>query len=103
MRNYYWKRLGAREFVLPFNYVNSIDNEEYALLRITELGADEEFDSTWSYGRKMAYWNKIDTVIGQDRQITFNMLPGEGKILKVQVLHPEKNNISYQFDIFIFI
>ena len=102
-RDNWFKRLGCRSVTLPFNYTNPNNPDEYALLRITELGSDEVFDSTWSYGRKMAYWNKIDTVIGQDRQITFNMLPGEGKIFKVQVLHQEKNNISYQFDIFIFI
>ncbi len=93
-RNYYIKRSGSREITLPFNYINPNNPDEYALLRITELGADSTFDSTWSYGRKLAYWNKIDTVIGQDRQITFNMLPGEGKIFKVQVLHPDYNVIG---------
>ena len=88
-RDNWFKRLGCRSVTLPFNYINTSNPEEYALLHITELGADEEFDSTWSYGRNIAYWNKIDTVIGQDKSITFNMLPGEGKIFKVQVLHPD--------------
>lgn len=76
----WFKRLGCRSVTLPFNYTNPNNPDEYALLRITELGSDEVFDSTWSYGRKIAYWEKIDTVIGQNRSITFDMLPGEGKI-----------------------
>ncbi|HPI20909.1 MAG TPA: hypothetical protein PKY56_11110, partial [Candidatus Kapabacteria bacterium] len=87
---YKWfSRAGCRTVTLPFNYVNTSNPDEYALLRITELGADSTFDSTWSYSRKMAYWRKIDTVIGQDRSITFNMLPGEGKIFRIRVLHQD--------------
>ncbi|HPI20168.1 MAG TPA: hypothetical protein PKY56_07335, partial [Candidatus Kapabacteria bacterium] len=88
-RNYYYCHLGSRQITLPFNYVNPNNPDEYALLRITELGADSVYDDNWSYSRKMAYWNRIDTVIGQDKSITFNMLPGSGIILKVQILHPD--------------
>ncbi len=89
MRNYFWLKQGAREITLPFNYRNTNNAEEYALLRITELGADTAYDQSWSFCRQQTYLQKIDTVIGQDRQITFNMLPGEGKIFKVQVLHQD--------------
>ncbi|HPI20079.1 MAG TPA: T9SS type A sorting domain-containing protein, partial [Candidatus Kapabacteria bacterium] len=94
-RDLFYRRNGCRFVFLPFNHQNPADSTEYALLRITELGADSTYDSTWSYGRKMAFSTKIDTVIGQDRTLAIPFLPGEGKIFKVQVLHPDKNVYGY--------
>ncbi|MFN8359428.1 MAG: T9SS type A sorting domain-containing protein [Candidatus Kapaibacterium sp.] len=59
---------GAREITIPFNYHDSLG---YALLRIKELGGG------------------IDTVIGQDRSLAIKFLPGEGKMFKVEILHPD--------------
>ncbi|MFN8359664.1 MAG: T9SS type A sorting domain-containing protein [Candidatus Kapaibacterium sp.] len=59
---------GAREITIPFNYHDSLG---YALLRIKELGGG------------------IDTVIGQDRTLAIKFLPGEGKMFKVEILHPD--------------
>ncbi|MBK9249011.1 MAG: T9SS type A sorting domain-containing protein [Ignavibacteria bacterium] len=68
---------GAREITLPFNYKST---HGYALLRIRELGGG------------------VDTVIGQDRSLAIKFLPGEGKMFKVEILHPDTTlagNLSY--------
>ncbi|MBI3258244.1 MAG: T9SS type A sorting domain-containing protein [Ignavibacteriae bacterium] len=69
-RNRRFKQGGSRELSLPFNYKDA--NGRYALLRVSELGGG------------------IDTVIGQDRAATIKLLPGEGKMLKVQILRPNE-------------
>lgn len=86
-QSYWWKRLGARELNIPFNYSGS--NGDYNLLRITELGSGNvSLDTMWHRGEK--YYDMVtDTVIGQDRSLSVRLLPGEGKILKVQVLKPD--------------
>ncbi len=69
-RNRRYKQGGSRELSLPFNYKDA--NGRYALLRVSELGGG------------------IDTVIGQDRAAVVKLLPGEGKMLKVQILRPNE-------------
>ncbi|MCX6141184.1 MAG: hypothetical protein NTX15_10225 [Candidatus Kapabacteria bacterium] len=65
---------GAREITVPFSYQH-IDGR-YRLLRVRELGGG------------------IDTVIGQDRELSINMLPGEGKMLQVDVLAADERGIA---------
>ncbi|MFN5308045.1 MAG: T9SS type A sorting domain-containing protein [Candidatus Kapaibacterium sp.] len=80
-----YKQGGARMITLPFN-VKASDNH-YALLRVTELGADDPYlDSVYNYRNNPALYQKIDTVIGQDRSVMVKLLPGEGKIFRVRVL-----------------
>lgn len=84
----WWKRYGCRELKIPFQYEYDSDNpEEYALLHISELGCSSTFlnSQTW---RDEKYYHMVDTVIGQDRTLSVRLLPGEGKILKVEVLAP---------------
>lgn len=84
-QDYWWKRQGARKITIPFNYTYS-DTNTYNLLRISELGSDvDSLNQLWHRGEKY-YDLVIDTVIGQNRSLSFNLLPGQGKILKVEVL-----------------
>jgi hypothetical protein len=84
-QDYWWKRLGARKVTIPFNYTYS-DTNTYNLLRISEIGSDvDSLNQLWHRGEK--YYDMVtDTVIGQNRSLSFNLLPGQGKILKVEVL-----------------
>ena len=86
--DYWWKRLGAREFTIPFNYRHS-NSEDYNLLRISELGSNvDSLNSLWH--RDPKYYDLVtDTVIGQDKPLSFRLLPGQGKIFKVEVLKPD--------------
>jgi len=86
-QNLWWKRLGCRELTIPFNYKYSADTNQYALLRITELGYNDT-NLTKLAWRNSKYYHTIDTVIRQDRSLVVRLLPGEGKILKVEVLPP---------------
>lgn len=88
-QGYYYKRLGSREFELPFNFIHSTDTASYHLLKVTELGTDiTALDTLWYLNAP--YNHKIkDTVIGQDRPLKIRMLPGQSKILKVEVLKPD--------------
>jgi type IX secretion system substrate protein len=86
-QDYWWKRLGAREFTLPV-LQKSYDSVNYNLVKISELGAnDMSLNSLWH--RDSKYYDLIDTVIGQDKTLSFRLLPGQGKILKVEVLKPD--------------
>lgn len=84
-QSYWWKRQGARRVTIPFDYKFS-DVEDYKLLRISEIGSNvDSLNSLWHRGEK--YYDMVtDTVIGQDRSLSFNLLPGQGKILKVEAL-----------------
>lgn len=62
-----YAQAGAREITLPFNYNLS---SGYALLHIEEVGGT------------------LDTVIGQDKSLSLMFKPGEGKLLRVNVLKP---------------
>ncbi|MBL0323176.1 MAG: T9SS type A sorting domain-containing protein [Ignavibacteria bacterium] len=65
---------GARDVTIPFSYEHIDGN--YRLLRIRELGGG------------------IDTVIGQDRELTVRLLPGEGKMMQVDVVPAEASNVA---------
>lgn len=84
-QGYWWKRQGARRVTIPFDYTYS-DQGDYNLLRISEIGSDvDSLNNLWHRGEK--YYDLVtDTVIGQDRSLSFNLLPGQAKILKVEVL-----------------
>ena len=89
-RNMYGKSLGTREIVLPFNY-KPLDTTEYCLLRLSDLGASTPLDTdstTWWFSEPFKH--RIDTIIGQNRNLVLKLLPGEGRILRVQILHPGK-------------
>ncbi|HRE59365.1 MAG TPA: hypothetical protein PLW09_16255, partial [Candidatus Kapabacteria bacterium] len=84
-----YKQGGARMITLPFNVQAS--NNHYALLRVTELGADDPYlDSVYNYRNNPALYQKIDTVIGQDKSVMVKLLPGEGKIFRVRVQYPDR-------------
>ncbi len=88
-QNLWWKRLGCREISIPFNYTYDTNNtENYALLHVTELGKNTDLNTAGSWWSDSRYYNRIDTIIGQDKEVVMNMLPGEGKILRVEVLEP---------------
>ncbi len=87
-RELYTKRLGCREITIPFNYCDPNNGNDYNLLHITEVKADDTFDNNWPWWRKERYYNYVDVVIGQNGSIPVNFLPGEGKIFKVEVLRP---------------
>ncbi|MCB9221493.1 MAG: T9SS type A sorting domain-containing protein [Ignavibacteria bacterium] len=88
-QSYWWKRQGTRRVTIPFDYTYS-DQGDYNLLRISEIGSDvDSLNSLWHRGEK--YYDLVtDTVIGQDRSLSFNLLPGQAKILKVEVLKVEE-------------
>ncbi|MFN8360313.1 MAG: T9SS type A sorting domain-containing protein [Candidatus Kapaibacterium sp.] len=86
-RDQWWKRLGCREISLPFNYK---DSNGYALLHIKELGVGNHYlDSIYPDRKDTFLHPMIDTVIGQDRTLAIKFLPGEGKMFKVEILHPD--------------
>jgi len=85
-QSYFWKRLGCRELRIPFKYRQNSNADNYTLLKITELGdGDSYLDTVWY--RQPKYYHKIDTLLGRDSSLVVRLLPGEGKILKVQVLY----------------
>jgi len=66
---------GSRRIRLPFRYDHT--SGRYHNVRVTELRADAGWDvSTNTHPR-------IDTIIGQDKPLDVDLLPGEGKILRV--------------------
>ena len=87
-RSLYWKRNACREITIPFNYCDSTNPNDYVLLHVKELKADNAYDSTWSWWRKERYANYIDTIIGQNSSLAVKFQPGEGKLFSCQILRP---------------
>ena len=92
-KDLWWQREGCREITIPFNYrKDGVDSNDYCLLKITELGNDLYSSDTikW-WWRSPEFHQTVDTTIGQDSDISLKFLPGEGKILKVEILSPPKD------------
>ncbi|WP_295337492.1 hypothetical protein, partial [Flavobacterium sp.] len=89
-QNYFHKSFGCREITIPFNYCDPDNPNDYVLLRVQELKADENYDESWPWWRQERFKNYIDTVIGQNSSLAVKFLPGEGKMFKVDILRPEK-------------
>jgi len=83
---YYWRRLGTREISLFFN--DTTFNYQNKYLRITELG-NQTGDSigyyNWPFWKKDYYDNRIDKFLYPNQPLKVKLLPGFGKILKVNV------------------
>jgi len=84
--NFWWRRNGARELHIPFNLP---DKSKYKFLRITEVGLDMRNNPAY-WWRADKYCHNIDTVIGQDKELVVRLLPGEGKLLKIEILKPSE-------------
>jgi hypothetical protein len=92
----WWSRYGARELTIPFDFVDTTNTNHYNLLKVEELSGEfKNFagnklpDSLLPHHLQSKYYHYIDTVLGQDGNLVLNMLPGQGKILKVTVLKPD--------------
>jgi hypothetical protein len=85
----WYKRLGCRTIKIPFNYRYSANADEFTVLKITELGADNE-NLTLKYFRDPDLNHLVDTTISADGSLVVNMLPGQGKIFKVEVSYSPK-------------
>ncbi|MDC1068391.1 T9SS type A sorting domain-containing protein [Candidatus Kapabacteria bacterium] len=74
----WWKRLGAREFTIPFKIRNYHSGKFYL---VEELGSDGLEALDWRFGPK--YHDLVYDSIVYNGSINFNLLPGEAKILKI--------------------
>jgi len=96
-RTLYWQRQAGREIVLPFNYCDPDNPNDYVLLHVRELKADSAYNASWPWWRKERYANYIDTVIGQNSSLAVKFLPGEGKLFSIKILRPNpiQGNLAY--------
>ncbi len=81
----YWKKFGAREITIPFNFKLQSDPNKYCLLHVKEM-----YDTS-AYAvnlRNVSNTKLIDTVIGQDSPLALKLQPGQGTFLSVKVLPP---------------
>lgn len=87
---YYWKRLGCREFRIPFKISRFFDITRIIGYYFEELGNNTNENagySTWPFWKKDNYDNRIiNTLYYGNDTLQFKLLPGQGKILKVQPL-----------------
>ncbi len=92
---YYHKRLGEREITLFFNDTTfqptlGPDGALYKYLVITELGNtinDSAGYYLWPFWKRDYFDNRIDKHLYPNQPLKVNLLPGEGKILKVQTFN----------------
>ncbi len=83
-----WSQGGAREITIPFNY-KPVDTTEYCLLRIRDVGFGTSLDTdTSAWWFREPFRQRIDTIIGQDRSICLKLRAGEGRMIKIDVIHP---------------
>jgi len=85
-RSKWLTRLGTRQIVLPFNYSNLQSPTSEHILHVTELRDSSSFNSNWAWWRQEKWKRGIDTIISDSSTIELTLLPGEGKILKVEIL-----------------
>ncbi|MGA2296305.1 MAG: hypothetical protein ABSG15_02025 [FCB group bacterium] len=93
----WWRRQGCREIRIPLKYnINSVEDHRYTLLRVKELGVGTWLDTLWY--RQAPYTHRIDTIVGNDSVLVVRLLPGEAKILHIEVIHAFDNlvgNLAY--------
>lgn len=75
----WWKRLGAREIKIPLN-IKPYGNGTYILAQ--EIGIDSLDQLGWRYDEK--YYQKIDTTLRYSDSLKTKLLPGQGKIIKLE-------------------
>jgi hypothetical protein len=85
---YYLKKFGNREITIPFNYKFSINPNDVAILRVTELRTENDSAGYWEWPwwRKERYDNYFTAVVKSNESISLKFLPGEGKMLKVEIV-----------------
>ncbi|MGA2296799.1 MAG: hypothetical protein ABSG15_04535 [FCB group bacterium] len=76
----------AKNINIPLKYnINSVEDHRYTLLRVRELGIGTWLDTLWY--RQAPYTHRIDTIVGNDSVLVVRLLPGEAKILNIEVIH----------------
>jgi hypothetical protein len=87
-RDKYWKRLGCRIISIPLNYRFSDNPDDVAILRVSELRTENDSAGYWEWPwwRKERYDNYFTAVVKSNESITLKFLPGEGKMLKVDIV-----------------
>lgn len=82
-KKYLWKRLGCREIKIPLKINNADLGRDF--LKITEIGAnnDELNKDVW---RTNEFYHRIDTSMFCDGILRIKLQPGEGKILKIEIV-----------------
>lgn len=100
-RDLYWKRLGCRYITIPFNCHQYDENLTYLLthpnsayngticnkIRISELRDSSALNLNWPWWKRDKWARGIDTVIPKNTSaITLKMLPGEGRMFKLELL-----------------
>lgn len=93
----WWQRLGCREIRIPINLAGLSNTDAKTMVKVTELGVGESIASEWWWDNK--YRHTVDTSFFKGNDIVIRMLPGEGKILKVEVVRlVDTMNISGRLD-----
>lgn len=78
---WWWRRLGSRELVIPLNLPN-IAYGDGAYLQAKEIGL-EKMDSLGVWFDE-PYYHRIDTIIPNNGVLISKHLPGQGKIIEVK-------------------
>jgi hypothetical protein len=95
-RDQWWKKLGVRQFHIPLNINGGqkihFDNDDFTQYEVQELHIGTDLDTVWWKHPDLSH--NIDTVIGRKGSIVVNMLPGEGKLLRVRKIHNNTKQIS---------
>ncbi|TNE35584.1 hypothetical protein EP342_01400, partial [bacterium] len=74
----WWKRLGAREINIPLD-IKPYGNGTYIVA--SEIGIDSLNNLGWRYDDK--YYHRVDTLLNYDDSLKTKLLPGQGKIIKL--------------------
>ena len=94
---YYYKTLGSRSLILPFNICNSVNPDQHYLIKVTEVKTDNAYNASWPWWRKERFRKYTDTVISGTSPLEIDLLPGAGKLFSVQILKPQttSGNLAY--------
>lgn len=101
-RDLYWKRLGCRYITIPFNckqfpappqpdpynpsYAQWVYYDYCSHIKVTELKDSSAYNPNWPWWKRDRYLRSTNLIMPKDSLLTLKMLPGEGRILKVDFI-----------------
>ena len=96
-RDKYWRKEGCRIITLPFDYKDTLNPNQYCLLKVQELKAYDSVLSSDPWWKKDKFNRYIDTIIGMDNDLAVKFQPGDSKIFRIEIIRPQTQTGNLDF------
>ena len=96
-RDKYWRKEGCRIITLPFDYKDTLNPNQYCLLKVQELKAYDSVLSSDPWWKKDKFNRYVDTIIGMDNDLAVKFQPGDSKIFRIEIIRPQTQTGNLDF------